>query len=127
MVKIFNPAGFPVEKEPLKKLAKKVLKEENVIRKDLHIVLVSPERIKDLNRRYRSKDEYTDVLSFPDKDFPEPGSEDKLGEVVICPDKAKDLSRVLVHAILHLTGYDHERSPKEAKFMEEKTKYYLQQ
>ena len=62
-----------------------------------------------------------------------------LGEVVIClrevkknakrfnSTSKKELARVLIHGILHLLGYDHERSEVEAEKMEEKENYYLSQ
>ena len=37
----------------------------------------------------------------------------------------QELARVLIHGILHLLGYDHEKNEKAAKEMEEKQKYYL--
>lgn len=60
-----------------------------------------------------------------------------LGEVVICLKEVKknarrfgytfekELARVLIHGILHLLGYDHEKTKKEAKKMREKEEYYL--
>ena len=37
----------------------------------------------------------------------------------------KELNRVLIHGILHLLEYDHEKGEKEAREMEEKERYYL--
>jgi len=60
-----------------------------------------------------------------------------LGEIIICPDVVKENAKkygvtaksetikVFVHGILHLCGYDHERSEKEAEEMEEKQNKYL--
>jgi len=62
-----------------------------------------------------------------------------LGEIVICLREVKknarrfnstfkkELVRVLIHGILHLLGYDHEKLEKEAEKMEEKENYYLSQ
>lgn len=99
---------------------------EMVFKGDLSIVFVDSERIRDLNKKYRGKDEPTDVLSFGEN----------LKEIVICPeiveknakklklDYNKELAKVLIHGILHILGFDHEKE-EEAKIMEEKEKYYL--
>jgi len=79
------------------------------------------------------RDRPTDVLSFPMWDFNSelrtPNSELILGDVVISIEKARkqaeelgvtmdeELSRLLVHGILHLFGFDHEKSSKEAQRM----------
>ncbi|RJQ35188.1 rRNA maturation RNase YbeY [Candidatus Parcubacteria bacterium] len=89
------------------------------IKKQVSIALVSPEEIRELNRVYRNKNKVTDVLSF------ELDSQEILGEVIICLEQAKkqaeekqksiksELQLLLVHGILHLLGYDHERGEKE--------------
>lgn len=60
-----------------------------------------------------------------------------LGEIIICLSEVKknakkfnssfekELNRVLIHGILHLLRYDHEKSDEEARKMEEKEKYYF--
>ena len=59
------------------------------------------------NREHRGKDYPTDVLSFP-YGWAEEGLP-FLGEIVIAPAVARDdFSKLLVHGILHLLGYDHE-------------------
>ena len=74
----------------------------------LAIELVGEDRIRELNREYRGKDEPTDVLSFPvDEDAPAVGPRE-LGDVVICPEHTADLVEATVHGVLHLCGYDHE-------------------
>lgn len=105
----------------LKKTAIKVLQYLKN-KKELSIVIVGDKKIKQLNWQYRKKNKITDVLSFE-------GEADFLGEIVICLSKAKrqakkfnlplkiEMSRLLIHGILHLLGYDHEKSLKEAKKM----------
>ena len=74
----------------------------------LAIELVDEERIRELNRDHRGKDEPTDVLSFPvDEAAPSAGPRE-LGDVVICPEHTADLVEATVHGVLHLCGYDHE-------------------
>ena len=74
----------------------------------LAIELVGEQRIRELNREHRGKDEPTDVLSFPvDEGSPSAGPRE-LGDVVICPEHTADLVEATVHGVLHLCGYDHE-------------------
>jgi probable rRNA maturation factor len=74
----------------------------------LSVELVSEERIRELNRDHRGLDRPTDVLSFPiDGAGPAPGPRE-LGDVVICPEEAADLTEATVHGVLHLCGYDHQ-------------------
>jgi probable rRNA maturation factor len=87
----------------------------NRARGAVSVAFVDDAVIRDLNREYRSKDDATDVLSFPGD---EPG---ELGEIVIaagvCRRQATEAghafgteARVLaLHGLLHLLGYDHER------------------
>jgi len=60
-----------------------------------------------------------------------------LGEIVICPEVVKDnakkyrvtikneMLKMFIHGILHLCGYDHEKSKKAEKEMEERQNLYL--
>ena len=71
------------------------------------------ERIRELNREYRGRDEPTDVLSFPvDEAAPAAGPRE-LGDVIICPEHTEDLTEAAVHGVLHLCGYDHETDSGE--------------
>jgi probable rRNA maturation factor len=77
------------------------------------IALVSEEEIERLNREHRGRDRPTDVLSFPvDEAGPAAGPRE-LGDVVICPERTEDLAEAVVHGVLHLCGYDHERDTGE--------------
>lgn len=89
-------------------------------RAEVHLVITGDERIHDLNRRFRDVDRSTDVLSFPDGDEL-PSGRVLLGEIVISLDTARrqalelghdevrELSELVLHGLLHLVGYDHER------------------
>jgi probable rRNA maturation factor len=82
---------------------------------DGHVAVefVDATRIAELNAQHRGKDAPTDVLSFPvDHDGPAPGPRE-LGDVVICPEHTEDLVEAVVHGVLHLCGYDHERDHGE--------------
>jgi probable rRNA maturation factor len=74
----------------------------------LAIGFVGEDEIRSLNLAHRSKDEPTDVLSFPvDGAGPAAGPRE-LGDVVICPEQTEDMVEAVVHGVLHLCGYDHE-------------------
>jgi probable rRNA maturation factor len=74
---------------------------------------VDSERIRELNRDHRGRDEPTDVLSFPvDEAAPVAGPRE-LGDVIICPEHTEDLTEAVVHGVLHLCGYDHETDAGE--------------
>ncbi len=119
MIEINNLTASSVDEEFLKGVAKKVLKGEDRKEVGLSIVLLGQARMRKLNKKYRGKNKVTDVLSF--------GNE--LNEIVICLREVKknakkynstfkkELARVLIHAILHLLGYEHEK-------MREKEEYY---
>jgi len=128
MIEINNLTTNPVDEEFLKGLVKKVLEGENKEGAGLSIALVGQGRIRELNKKYRGKNRATDVLAFPG---------DGLGEIVIClrevkknakryrSNSEKELARVLIHGILHLLGYDHEKSEQAAEKMREKEGYYF--
>lgn len=87
---------------------------------EVHVVLTGDDQVRDLNRRYLSRNSTTDVLSFPDGDLLPSGLR-LLGEIVISIDSARrqaldqghdelrELGELVLHGLLHLLGYDHER------------------
>lgn len=105
MIEVNNLTTNQVDKAFLKRLAKKVLEGENRKEMALSIGLVGQGRIKELNKKYRTKNKVTDVLSF---------QYDNSGEVVICLREIKknakkfkstfkkELARVLIHGIKNL-------------------------
>ena len=79
----------------------------------LAVEIVGEERIRELNRDHRGRDEPTDVLAFPlDGAGPTAGPRE-LGDVAICPERCSDVTEAAVHGTLHLCGYDHERDDGE--------------
>ena len=101
---------------------------------EVSLVITDDDEIQGLNKSYRGIDKPTNVLSFPmqEGDFSDinPGL---LGDVVISCDTAQKeadtagislserISQLLVHGILHLMGYDHEKDGPTARKMEEKS------
>lgn len=125
MLEINNLTRTRIDKKSFSQVAKKVLKGENEVLKTFSLAFVGKDEMQKLNKKYRKKDKPTDVLSF---NFNEGNN---LGEIVICPEivkeKGEKMMEVFIHGILHLLGYDHEKSEKEAQIMEEKQKEYLSQ
>jgi rRNA maturation RNase YbeY len=97
---------------------------------ELSVLLVSDRVIRRLNRAWRGKDRPTDVLSFAQLEGAGPSPAPLLGDVVISVPTAKrqarargetlaaEGERLLIHGLLHLLGYDHERSAAEARRMQ---------
>jgi probable rRNA maturation factor len=97
---------------------------------ELSLLLVSDAVMRRLNREWRGKDHPTDVLSFAQAEGTGGAPPGLLGDVVISVDTARrqaaaraaslgsELDRLLIHGVLHLLGYDHDRSPTEARRMQ---------
>jgi|SRR3989344_3863227 len=94
------------------------------------VAIVGDRAMQQLNYRYRGKNRVTDVLSFSEKDVQQRiPDENSLGEVIICYPQAvrqakqyktsltKELEHLLVHGVLHLLGFDHQRPADEKKMM----------
>jgi rRNA maturation RNase YbeY len=129
---------------PLHALAGKILKAAGASRFDLSLLLVGDGAMRRLNRRYRRKDRTTDVLAFPIRKRPALHSPraprpapSLLGDVVISLPQAarqakraghsleRELAVLVTHGVLHLLGYDHERSAREARRMQRKERAIL--
>jgi probable rRNA maturation factor len=84
------------------------------------VSLVSGDRMRELNREHRGRDQPTDVLAFPvDGPAAVPGPRE-LGDVVICPEHSTDATEAAVHGVLHLCGYDHEADDGEMLELQDK-------
>ena len=125
----------------LERLARAILSDVGERSAELGIMLVGDQRMRGLNRRYRGKDRTTDVLAFAmRKAFTLHAlrlTPDMLGDVVISVPTAwrqakearrsldEELAWLLVHGILHLCGYDHARSEREARRMHRRERMIL--
>ena len=120
----------------LARLAQAVLSSVGEKKADLGILLVGDRSMRRLNRDYRKKNRTTDVLAFPMREGPGPSSA-LMGDVVIsvptAAQQARQLGRsldeeltiLLIHGILHLCGYDHERNNREARRMRQRERWVL--
>ena len=106
---------------------------------EISIKIVNSETIKKLNHTYRKKDKVTNVLAFPMiNDNEDDEFNDYLGDIAICQqvvnNEAKTAeisydqhwSHMIIHATLHLQGYDHQND-SEANTMEQKEIELMQQ
>lgn len=112
----------------LREMAGMVLRALKKTRVELSIALVGDSEMRKLNTKYRKKNTTTDVLSFSSGQRLGSGAI-LLGDVIISIEQAKRQARernqtlknevvtLLIHGILHLLGYDHERSQRQAKIM----------
>ena len=120
----------------LDRQARAILSDVGEASAELGILFVGDQRMRSLNRQYRGKDRTTDVLAFAMREAPH-SSAGLLGDVVIAVPTAvrqakegqrsldEELTVLLVHGILHLCGYDHERSEKEARRMHRRERMIL--
>ena len=116
--------------------------------RDISLLIADDCTLQDLNRRYRGLDEVTDVLAFSpihagsdasDGEGPPPdgapflrgdGGAETLGDVAISYPQAerqarergialrRELALLVVHGLLHLLGYDHDKPEEERRMWE---------
>jgi probable rRNA maturation factor len=104
------------------------------LRAAVNVLVTSNAELQELNRRFRGKDQPTDVLSFPAL----PGLKPRYaGDIAISAEIAAHNARTLghtaaeeikilaLHGILHLRGYDHERDRGKMARREEKLRREL--
>jgi len=89
------------------------------------VAFVSDKKIRELNRRFRNIDKPTDVLSFPSD-----CGDDDLGDIAISVETAArqakqngltlegEIAQLMLHGLLHLSGYDHETDNGEMNRLE---------
>ena len=138
----FENVGF-LNRRLISKTYEKAMSETGNKSLDVTITvsIVSPKRIRELNRQYRNVDKVTDVLSFPMlnirypqklADFNQEVSPDGwlyIGDVVICKKVAKrqakdychsvrrEIAFLALHGLLHVLGFDHVDADDEKAMM----------
>ncbi len=134
----------PLDRGRILSWAEKILEEQRCRACELSILLVNDHIIRAYNLKYRQRDSPTDVLSFPMQTSnlkPPIGrgltAPVLLGDVMISVERANKesvlwnrtfsthLLALLIHGILHLLGYDHERSPADARRMHRREQQLL--
>ncbi|MGH3947601.1 MAG: rRNA maturation RNase YbeY [Pseudonocardiaceae bacterium] len=131
-IEIANESGVAVDEASIVSVARFALDRMEVSPlAELSVLLVTLEVMEDLHERWMDLPGPTDVMAFPMDEFdgrrpdaPE-ASPALLGDVVLCPDFAKEQARtaghrlidelhvLTVHGVLHLVGYDHAEQEEE--------------
>jgi probable rRNA maturation factor len=122
----------------MKRKARRALLDMGFVKAELSLAFVDDGEMRLLNAAYRRVNEPTDVLAFAMSEGRFGGiNPHVLGDVVISAETAAfraeedgrpledELDALLVHGILHLIGYDHERSPADARIMRAKERSLL--
>jgi probable rRNA maturation factor len=117
--------------QPLKELAARMLEVIGNKEASATIAFVSDKTIRNLNHQFRGVDRSTDVLSFPAEE------DDNLGDIAISVDTAAaqcvengltlddEIAQLMLHGLLHLSGYDHETDNGEMNRLELKLRKKL--
>ncbi len=132
----YKSSRCPVDVSRLTRLSNWLLGQCGVSDYNLSVLLVDDQEMTQLNSHYRNKNRPTNVLSFP---FAEGADESlaslpikELGDIAISVDTAlresieyrqsfhERMSWLLIHGLLHLLGYDHERSKTDERKMFDK-------
>lgn len=120
----------PVDGRALADLAASTLAAEGIGRAELSLSFVDEQEMTGLHERYMQEAGPTDVLSFPLDDVVE--GVRVLGDVVIAPsvaarnnpgDPEGELRLLVVHGVLHVLGYDHERADERAEMWARQQRY----
>jgi probable rRNA maturation factor len=120
-IEVDNRSGAEVDETAAVELARSVLGGEGVDSGELGLAFVGPEESRALKQQHLGIDEATDALAFPIDGLGEvpDGMPRQLGDVVVCPQVVGEEWRPpLVHALLHIVGYDHgpEMEAREAVY-----------
>ena len=125
MVEVVNrQRGKKIDTEAWSRFAVKALDAIGKQESSATIAFVSNQRIRSLNRQFRNIDKATDVLSFPAEE------EANLGDIAISVETAAaqakengltfetEIAQLILHGLLHLSGYDHETDNGEMNRLE---------
>jgi len=109
-IEVANRSGAELDLAAAADLIREVLAGEGIGEGELGLQLVDAGEMRTLKREHLGVDETTDALAFPidGRDALPAGLPRQLGDVVLCPEVVGEHWRgPLVHAVLHLVGYDH--------------------
>jgi probable rRNA maturation factor len=107
------------------------------LRGTVNVLVTSSSELRVLNQRFRGADKATDVLSFPEPPAERNRARGVAGEVAISADIARENARrldhsvvdeikiLVLHGILHLSGFDHERDHGEMARKESRLRQQL--
>lgn len=135
---------FPAEETAKRVVCTALSCEKCPYEAEINLLITDAAGIRVYNREYRGIDRETDVLSFPGVDYERPGDfslarenrsryfnpetgELLLGDMILCRDRIfsqaeeyghsvlREFAFLIVHSVLHLLGYDHEKRDEEAQ------------
>ncbi|MCK4384984.1 MAG: rRNA maturation RNase YbeY [candidate division Zixibacteria bacterium] len=125
-----------IKKKEIEKLISRMLRAEGVSL-PVDVIFVDDDFMRKINRKFTRRRKTTDVLSFGMKEGKNMGVDyPSLGDIYVSLDQAKrqaqeyrislkeETSRLVIHGLLHLLGYDH-KGKKEAEIMKQKEEAYL--
>jgi probable rRNA maturation factor len=133
MRKVFvnNYKEWGIDKKLILSIVSEILSKENAPTSlEIGVTFVDDEYIRDLNKKYRSCDSATDVLSFLLED-----NELLFGDIYISAEKAKEqakeynnplekeISLLVIHGILHILGFNDETVKDREKMRERENRY----
>jgi probable rRNA maturation factor len=126
---------IPLEAKKIRKAAERILASLRISGYELSVLLLDNKGIRAVNKKYLNRNRPTNVISFSltEGEFGNINPH-VLGDVVISVEKAleqaetrgtsleEELTFLLIHGILHLVGYDHEKKGSEREKMRKKEK-----
>lgn len=124
---------LPVTHNNVRELVSKVMDGEDCQFNEIIVNFVDNRAIKKLNKKHLKHDYFTDIITFPYNDKSTKNIE---GEIFISLNTVKEngkfygsgykleLSRVIIHGSLHLTGYS-DKTKKEKELIRNKENFYL--
>lgn len=137
LIEVFIEGKISLPYESIKEefyysITEKTLIETETDNVSVNLILTDDEYITSINSEYRGKDKPTDVISFAYRDDPFPiidNPMEELGDIYISLETASkqaleyevtfsdEIKRLIIHGVLHLLGYDHEKSHEDEKRM----------
>jgi probable rRNA maturation factor len=120
-IEIANQTKNKIKEDYIKNIIRKTISKSEIKILDfsVSVVLLEKGEMREINRKYRRKNEATDVLSFIYTSRYNKGGKTLEGELALCPEKItiqakgnkvafqKELAFVLSHGVLHLLGFRH--------------------
>jgi rRNA maturation RNase YbeY len=123
-VTVVNDSGRPIDAGAIIDAVRVALAQHGRSPEEVTVLLTSDASVREMNRRYRSLDEATDVLTFV-------ADEDANGDIAIAVPYAErqaalrgvtleqELGYLAIHGALHLVGFDDETEPERAEMAAE--------
>jgi probable rRNA maturation factor len=138
MVEVVNRQRYrKIDPRSWENFAAKALQAIGATQRDATIAFVSSRQMRQLNKRFRGINRTTDVLSFSGGGGFAQSAEENLGDIAIAVDQAEsqarengltfeqEVAQLILHGLLHLSGYDHEADNGEMNRVERRLKKKL--